>query len=178
MRAPLSIAAVVASFAFVGAAVAQTPNVSVAVGEELQSKAPRIGVRDIDQLREDLAKTVARALARSGAQRADLVLEMAVPNRPTFEQTRRHPGLSMWSFGVGGASVTGTVTLADGATTPISYRWYETDITRPGRLMSTWYDAERAFGMLSYRIARGDLPNQGPHRPGGPYDGLFGSLRY
>jgi hypothetical protein len=178
MRARLPIAAAAASLALVGAAVADTPNVSVAVGPELQSKADRIGARDIEELREDLAKSVSRALARSGAQRADLVLEMATPNRPTFEQTRRRPGLSMWSFGVGGASVTGTVTLADGTTTPISYRWYETDIGRLGGLTSTWFDAERAFSLLSYRIARGKLPNQGPHRPGGPYDGLFGSLRY
>jgi hypothetical protein len=177
MRALLAAAASGLAIAAAGAAFAQTSNVTVAVGPELQSKADRIGVREIDMLREDLAKQVGRALTRSGAQRADLVLEMATPNRPTFEQLGARPGLSFWSLGVGGASVTGTVTQADGTVQPVSYRWYETDI-RQARGSTTWTDAERAFGLLSYRLAKGDVPNHGPHRPGPKDSGIFGSYRY
>src|SRR4051812_48407106 len=122
MRAFVAAAASGLMLSVAGAAFAQAnlpQNVSVAVGPELQEKADGIGQRDIDQLREDLAKSVARGLSRSGAQRADLVLEAATPNRPTFEQLGRVPGLSMWSIGLGGASITGTVTLADGTTQPI-----------------------------------------------------------
>ena len=173
MRAFLAAAASGLMLSVAGAAFAQTPTVTVAVGPELQSKTDRIGQRDVNELREDLAKQVTRALTRVGAQRADLVLESAAPNRPTFEQMRRTPGLSMWSLGVGGASVTGTVTLADGTTQPISYRWYETDI-RQARGSTTWSDAGRAFDRLAHRIARGDLPNQGPHRPAHKTAGLFG----
>ena len=176
MRAFVAAAASGLMLSVAGAALAQPnlpANVTVALGPELQSKADRIGQRDIDELREDLAKSVARGLARAGAQRADLVLEAASPNRPTFEQMRRVPGLSMWSIGLGGASITGTVTLADGTTQPISYRWYETDL-RQVRGYTTWSDAERAFDLLSYRIAKGNLPNQGPHKPGDKEAGLFG----
>lgn len=177
MRALLAAAASGLAILAAGAANAQTPNVTVAVGPELASKADRIGMREIDELREDLAKSVGRALTRSGAQRADLVLEMATPNRPTFEQLGRRPGLSFWSIGLGGASITGTVTRADGAVQPVSYRWYESDL-RQVRGYTTWTDAERAFDLLAYKIARGNIPNQGPHRRGGKDDGLFGSRFY
>src|SRR5690242_8160031 len=94
MRALLAAAASGLMLSVSGAALAQAPNVTVSVGPELQSKADRIGQRDINELREELAKDVSRALAKSGAQRADLVLEMAVPNRTTFVQLGRVNGLS------------------------------------------------------------------------------------
>jgi hypothetical protein len=177
MRALLAAAASGLALLAAGAAAAQTPNVTVTVGSELQSKASRIGQPEIDLLRKDLARTIERALARSGGQRADLVLEMAKPNRPTFEQMGHRPGLSFMSFALGGASITGTITRADGSVQPVSYRWYETDI-RDSVTSTTWTDAERAFQMLSYRIARGNIPNQGPHRVGDRDDGLFGTRRY
>lgn len=177
MRALLIAAASGLALAAAGAASAQTANVSVTVGPELQSKADRIGEREIGYLREDLARTVGRALARSGAQRADLVLEMAKPNRPTIEQLGRRPGLSFNSLAIGGASVTGTITRADGTVEPVSYRWYEHDL-REARGATTWSGAGRAFQMLSYQIAKGDVPNQGPHRTGDKRDGLFGTERY
>lgn len=177
MRALLAAAASGLALFAAGAASAQSNNVTVAIGPELESKADKIGMREIDQLRDDLARSVSRALARTGDQRADLVLEMATPNRPTFEQLGRRPGLSFWSIGLGGASVTGTITRADGVVQPVSYRWYESDI-RQVRGHTTWTDAERAFDMLSYRIARGNIPNQGPHRIGHKEDGLFGTYRY
>jgi hypothetical protein len=190
MRALLAAAASGLALFAAGAASAQSDqyasdlyasdryaNVTVAIGPELAGKADRIGMREIDLLREDLARNVGRALERGGGQRADLVLEMATPNRPTFEQLGRRPGLSMWSIGVGGASVTGTVTRADGTVEPVSYRWYEQDI-RNARGSTTWSDANRAFNMLSHRIARGTIPDQGPHRTGHREDGLFGTYRY
>ena len=177
MRALLAAAASGLAIVAAGAANAQTSNVTVAVGPELASKADRLGMREIDELREDLAKSVGRALTRSGAQRADLVLEMATPNRPTFEQLGRRPGLSFWSVGLGGASITGTITKADGTVQPVSYRWYENDI-RQVRGYTTWTDAERAFDLLSYKIAKGNIPNQGPHRPGHRNDGMFGDYFY
>ena len=177
MRALLAAAASSLALVAAGAASAQGPSVTVTVGPELQSKADRIGEREIEYLQKDLTRTVARALASSGAQRADLVLEMAKPNRPTFEQLGRTPGLSMRSIGLGGASVTGSITAADGTIQPVSYRWYEQDL-REARGATTWSGAGRAFQMLSYRIAKGDLPNQGPHRVGDKNDGLFGTARF
>lgn len=174
MRAFIAVAATGLALSLAGVAYAQPANVSVTVGPELQGKAERIGSREVAYLQQELAKDVSRALAKSGAQRADLVLEMATPNRPTFEQLGRRPGLSFHSLGIGGASVTGTVTLADGSLQPVSYRWYESDI-RQAYYATTWSDAHRAFDMLAYKIARGKLPNQGPHRPGDKDAGLFGT---
>jgi hypothetical protein len=175
MRALIAAAATGLALSIAGAAIAQQhANVTVTMGPELQSKAARIGPREITYLQEELAKDVSRALRKTGAQRADLVLEMATPNRPTFEQLGRRPGLSFLSFGNGGASVTGTVTLADGSVQPVSYRWYENDI-RQAHYASTWTDAHRAFDMLAYNIGRGRLPNQGPHHAGDKDAGLFGT---
>jgi len=177
MRALLAVAASGLALCVAGAAVAQTPTVTVAVGAELQEKSARIGQREIEGLRQDLARDVTRALERSGAQRADLVIEAAAPNRPTWEQMRRRPGLSLHSLAVGGASVTGTVTLADGSVQPVSYRWYESDI-RQAVGSTTWTDANRAFHRFAYRIARGDLPNYGPHRAAPSDRGMFGTRSF
>jgi len=179
MRALLAVAASSLALTLAGGAVAQTPSVTVAVGSELQSKADRLGEREIDILRKDLTREVTRGLVRSGAQRADLVLEMAKPNRPTAQQLGRTPGLMMSSIGLGGASVTGTVTLANGEVQPISYRFYDQDLRDPWLVgAATWTSAGRAFMMLSRQIAKGDLPNQGPHPMGDRRDGMFGGLRF
>jgi hypothetical protein len=181
MRALLVVAASSLALALAGAsaAAAQEPSVTVAVGAELQSKADRLGEREIDILRKDLTREVTRGLVRSGAQRADLVLEMAKPNRPTAQQLGRTPGLMMSSVGLGGASVTGTVTLANGDVQPISYRFYDQDLRDPWLIgAATWTSAGRAFMMLSRHIGKGDLPNQGPHPVGDRRDGMFGGLRF
>lgn len=177
MRAGLAAAVSGLTLAIAGSALAQSPTVNVSVGADLQRKVSRMGERDVEMLKEDLAESISKALGKSGAQRADLVLEAVTPNRPTFEQMRRQPSLSFSSIGVGGASISGTVTLADGSTQPISYRWYENNLLFL-QGATTWYDAQRAFDLLSYRIARGDLPNQGPHRIQDKQAGIFGYTRY
>lgn len=160
--------------AFAGAAFA-APTVNVTVGAELAKKTKHYGARDVEQIRSDLQREVERALARKGAAQptsVDLVLENAVPNRPTFAQLTRLPGLSLQSVGVGGAKITGSVTEADGVVRPIRYQWFQNDI-RQEIGATTWTDAQRAFNLLADRVAKGRPADK--LGPGAAADGLFGS---
>jgi len=152
--------------------------VTVSLGPDLQKKTASYGAREIETIRKDLAQQVSRALARSASSvaKVDVVLEDAVPNRPTFDQLGRTTGLSMWSVGVGGARMSGVVHTADGRELPFRYGWYETDI-RNEIGATTWSDAYRAFGMLARKVAKGDLPES--YGPGGmtsPDSGNFGAI--
>jgi hypothetical protein len=155
MRIPaLAAAALLASASTAFAAPAA---VSVTVGPELQEKAEKTyGVRDVQRLTANLQREVERALAKSGAHqdaRIELVLTDAKPNRPTFKQLGDTPGLSMESFGVGGAAIEGKLTAADGTVTPLSYQWYESDI-RQAYGDWVWSDAEVSFDRFASRLAR------------------------
>lgn len=153
--------------------------VSIAPGFAQKSRRIGIGERDLQELGDDLQRTVVRSLSRAGPGapvRADLVIEDAVPNRPTFEQYSRTIGLSAQSFGLGGASVSGTVSFADGRTEPVSYRWYETDL-RETFANATWTDAERAFDHFARNLQRGDLRARGygeASRDAGAFGSRFG----
>ena len=153
-----SLAAVTAAI-FAGPAAAAA-EVQVTIGPELQRKAERTyGVRDVQRLADQLRRDVSRELARTGAYdgaRVELTLVDAVPNRPTFKQMGDRPGLSFESFGVGGARIEGRAVAADGTATPLSYRWYETDI-RQAWPCATWSDAEWTFQRFAYRLGRGPV---------------------
>ncbi len=138
------------------AATAAEPEVTVTYGPKLERKIDGYGARDVDRLAEDLRASVLKEAARSPAldgARIELVLEDVVPNRPTMQQMSDKPGLSYESFGIGGASISGKVTTADGASRPVSYRWYETDIhwAWPS---GTWSDAEQTFDRFARKLAR------------------------
>ena len=151
--------AVLAATFLLGAsgALAAPAVVTVSISPDLQTKAERTyGVDDVTRLADNLRLHVERALARSGAradERLELVLNDVAPNRPTFKQLGDRPGLSMESFGVGGASFTGRIVGADGVATPVAYRWYESDI-RQAVGTAPWSDAERAIDRFASRLAR------------------------
>ena len=91
----------------------------VTIGPELQEKAVETyGVRDVEDLANQLRKDVERELGRSGAYdgaRIELTLVDAAPNRPTFKQLSDTPGLSLASFGLGGAKIEGQAIAPGGA---------------------------------------------------------------
>jgi hypothetical protein len=154
------LALITAAFALAAsAAVAAPAAVTVTVGPELQRKATKdYGLRDIERLTAELQKDVSKSLADSGRYadaRVELTLVDAKPNRPTFKQMGDTPGLSMLSHGIGGAQIEGRIVAVDGAVTPISYSWYETDI-RESWGVTTWHDAQWTFERFAKRIARGD----------------------
>jgi hypothetical protein len=155
MRIYSTLTAGALALALTTTAGAQTGQVSVTIGPELQAKASeKYGVREVERLADSLRRDVERALAKRGGGRAELVLVDAKPNRPTFKQMSDKPGLSFQSFGIGGATIEGRIVTADGRETPFTYRWYESDI-RNVMPTSTWGDAERAFDRAARRIARG-----------------------
>jgi len=150
--------ATVALLASGAAAVAAPATVSVTVGPDLQEKAVKTyGVKDVDRLAQNLRAEVERELAKTGAYqdgRVELVLVDAVPNRPTFKQMSDTPGLSMQSFGIGGATIEGQAVAADGTVTPLRYRWYETDI-RQTWANWIWTDAEYTFDRFARNLSQG-----------------------
>jgi hypothetical protein len=156
MRTPaFAFAALLASAT---GALAAPASVSVTVGPELQTAAVKtLGVRDVNDLAAELRKTVEKQLAKTGAYdgaRIELVLTDAKPNHPTFKQMGDRPGLSYESFGIGGARIEGRAIAADGAVTPIAYKYYESDI-RFSRHGGTWADAEGTFDRFAYDLGRG-----------------------
>ncbi len=155
MRA-FAIGAVLALALPAGAAIAGPAQVQVSIGSELADKADDYGVEDLARLAERLDREVEESLAASGRfpdAQVRLVIEDATPNRPTFQQLRDRPGLSMESYGIGGAEISGEIVTADGLRQPLSYRWFETNIRNAG--LTTWSDANRAFGRFANRLADG-----------------------
>lgn len=185
MRASLFVAALLsaagpAAFAqsYAPAAYASQSQVVVSIAPAFAEKGRRIGIgpRDFQDLQKDLYDSAARGLRKAGPGgpvRADLVILDAVPNRPTFEQYGRNVSLSAQSRGLGGASIGGTVTFADGRTVPVSYRWYESDF-REEFANATWTDADRAFEQFARNLRRGDLQARG-WGEASPNAGAFGS---
>ncbi len=134
--------------------------VSVSIGPELQAKANKYGQRELDQLAADLKSDVERALARnggaaSGGGELKLILADATPNHPTFKQLGDTPGLSLLSFGNGGARIEGVLVRADGTTEAVNYEWQESDISQ-AYYQSTWGDAGWVFEQFASRVAHGD----------------------
>lgn len=165
-RSVFALAVALAALTF-GAAQASAPNVAsveVAIGPDLAGQADKLGARELDHLSRDLRRTVERQLARDGLLGQDggqlrLVIDDAVPSRPTAQQLLSRPGLSMESFGLGGARISGEYVGADGVRTPIRYSWYETDI-RLAAGNVTWSDANTAFARLARRIGDGAFTRQ------------------
>ena len=141
------------------AALAGPAAVSVSVDAKLQKTFDKTyGVREAQLLTSDLQSSVEKALAKSGAYdgaRIELTLTDVKPNRPTFKQLGDTPGLSMQSFGIGGAAIEGRIVAADGTSTPITYRWYETDI-RESYAHWVWSDAETTFDRFARKLAKGE----------------------
>ncbi|HRD45552.1 MAG TPA: hypothetical protein PLF78_03605 [Caulobacter sp.] len=163
MRLPALLSATVFAAAIAStaqAAPARVATINIDIGPELAGKTDIIGQRDLDQLTDELRESLERELGRAGALTADggvltVVIEDATPNRPTMRQLTRTPGLSYESRGIGGATLSGTYVGVDGVSTPISYRWYESDF-RNTVVSATWSDAERTFDRFARKLARGE----------------------
>ncbi len=127
------------------------------------------GTKEVGELADYLKKTVERNLTAKGRFKADaagsavldLVLVDAKPNHPTFKQMSDRPGLSMQSFGIGGAEIRGEQINADGSRVKLGYSWYESDI-RWVQSLGTWGDAEQAIHGFARRVAEGhaDMPQK------------------
>lgn len=137
-------------------ALAEPASISVTVGDDLQ--VDELGQRDVQAQTARLEDAVRRALARSGAldgAHIELVLTDLKPNRPTFQQMVDRPGLDgLRSLSIGGATIEGRITTADGRTEPVRYDWYSTSLAEV-RGAHTWQDADRAYRRLAGNLAEG-----------------------
>ena len=158
MRKFAFVAPLGAVFAIAATPALAQPVVNVTLGPDLQEKVRDLGARDVDQQTERLATVVQRALEREGAldgATVNLVLTDLKPNKPTFQQMSDRPGLDYFrSLSIGGATIEGQVTLADGTTQPIKYDWYTSNIADV-RGYTTWQDADRAYSRLAENLIRG-----------------------
>jgi len=118
------------------------------------------GQRDLDRLTKRLKTKMQYRLEKRGFVISDdaptvlnLVITDARPNRPTFEQMSKSTGLSMRSFGIGGAKFEGSLTNAGNEQGDVSYAWYETDI-RWADGSGTWSDADRAIDKFARKVAK------------------------
>ena len=124
------------------------------------------GERDLNRLAERLERKTSERLGKYGvavdpdaATTLRLVLTDARPNRPTFEQMSREPGLSMQSFGNGGAAFEGSLERGEEVLGEVSYAWFDNDI-HDAQYGSTWSDANRAIDKFAKKTAR-QLQNPG-----------------
>jgi hypothetical protein len=133
-------------------------DVSVKIGGPLAAKSKEYGARELDWLAAELRSDVQRALSAKGLTggggRLELTIVDAKPNRPTFAQMARTPGLSMESLSIGGARIEGYEVAPDGARRPVSYEWYETRLQDAVGSV-TWSDAETAFERFASGYAAG-----------------------
>lgn len=159
MRKLAVFAPLAAVLAFSAApAMADPALISVSLGPDLQEKADELGAREVQEQADRLAELVGRALAGEGdldGARIELVLTDLRPNRPTFQQMADRPGLDGFrSHSIGGATIEGQITTADGRTLPVQYDWYSSSLADVNGF-GTWQDADRAYRRLAINLADG-----------------------
>lgn len=132
----------------------------ITIGETLEAKRDDYGAREFDRLIRTLASDLERELREEallsegeGGAILHVVIEDATPNRPTFAQLGGAFGLSLQSFGRGGAHVTAELREADGSlVATYDYSWTTPHI-RDAQYANVWTDANRTFDRFSSRLA-------------------------
>lgn len=149
-----------AALALAAPAFAAAPaKVTVSIGARLQAESGDYGgPREFPDLQKDLQRAVAGQAAKGGFTRVELVLEDAVPNRPTPAMLQRCNNLSFRSASRGGAEVSGTAYGPSGPQ-PIRFSWWSYDLAESAG-SGIWSDAERAFALLGSELAHGHVPRR------------------
>ncbi|GGX62573.1 hypothetical protein GCM10011309_10680 [Litorimonas cladophorae] len=122
----------------------------------------RYGDKAIEYLIEDIQDELVQDFSKRNISLSDdaptllkVTIEMAKPNRPTFEQLSHDVSLSYQSFGIGGAEVSVEIVSAGGDVLgTASYDYYPSLNERPGMTAATWSDANRAFSRFSNRLSK------------------------
>ncbi len=122
------------------------------------------GQKDIDRLVEEMNEELADDFEKYGIASADnaptllrVTLEMAKPNRPTFNQLSEDVSLSFQSFGIGGAEITAEVISAGGDVLgTMEYDYYSSLANRPiaPNAVGTWTDADRSISRFSKKASK------------------------
>ena len=159
MRLFAFIAPLAAVMAVAAAAHAE-PRISVTLGPKVQADAEKLGEREVARQADRLAEVVSRALAgnaRYEGAEIRLTLTDLQPNRPTFEQVSRTPGLSaIDSLSIGGAAVDIEVVGPNGDRMTGEVDYFSHSLAEV-RGFSTWQDADRAYMRVASRLESGRL---------------------
>lgn len=133
-----------------GAALADEPITiaPISFGEELMEKADEYGEREFGRLARYMERQLDNRL--EGLELADgTVLQVTIvdadPNRPTMEQMRDTPGLSMTSISLGGAELEAVLVSADGEVLERFEYARRSHHIRDVIGASTWSDARRTM---------------------------------
>tara|TARA_R110000868_G_scaffold19664_1_gene84447 strand:+ start:8220 stop:8753 length:534 start_codon:yes stop_codon:yes gene_type:complete len=152
-----SLTALTALSLSASAALAEQPVMiaPIQIGEELAAKADDLGTREFERLSSillgELEDELAPYLGENGSVLRVTILD-ATPNRPTMAQMAARPGLSMESFGIGGASLEAELVSSEGdELESYSYAWHSYNIV-DARHASTWSDARRTFSRFASQI--------------------------
>ncbi len=148
----ISAAALLLAMTFATTASADALQVNVTYGEKAQTKFEKTyGVREKAVIQEMVEKSLRGRLGDQVA-RVDVVIHDLTANRPTFKELGDKPGLSMQSFGVGGADVSGKAYDAAGNLIgQASYEWTGDIIWADTAWI--WSDADRTLSVFARRLA-------------------------
>jgi hypothetical protein len=156
-----SAAALLLAMTFASTASADPLQVTVIYDAKAQEKIEKTyGVREKAVI-QDMVERSLRESLKDRVARVEVVIHDLTANRPTFKELGDTPGLSMQSFGIGGAEIRGEQINADGGRVKLGYSWYESDI-RWAQAQGTWGDAEQAIHGFARRVAEGhaDIPTK------------------
>ncbi len=127
---------------------AHAGEITVSFSEDLTKKITEdYGAREGDYLAEEVIEEIREGLGDRLDTLGDIHVTFidAKPNRPTFKELGDRIGLSMQSFGLGGAKLEAIVYDLDGEEfTTIDYNYFSNEI-RESRYKATWSDARRAI---------------------------------
>lgn len=162
MRALFALAGL-AAFATASTAFAAPVTLApVALSAEFQARLDdELGARERQELEDMVVRLVSRELTRHGADvragaptTVEITLIDADPNRPTFEELSRTPGLSMgMSVSTGGAELSATLRSADGhVLSEVSHRYYTQSLNDMVGSPNTWTDAHRAISRFARKV--------------------------
>ena len=151
------VLAALAVLALAAAAPASALTVEAKISSEFQKKLDKdYGVREAKVLSNYLVSKSEGHFARHGVQadRVVVTIEDAKPNRPTFYQVSKKPGLDpIRSISIGGAHLTGIAYDASGKEIgTLDYDWYETNLENTVT-STTWTDARWSFDRFARRFA-------------------------
>ncbi len=162
MRMAFTAAIAFAAFATASAVAAPISIRPVSASPDFQEKIEdEYGARELEELSQTVEEALSRELEQAGAEIAqsasyaiEPTIEDAKPNRPTFKQLGDTPGLSMQSFGIGGAKLSARIVdmRTNEVVQTVTYAWYETDI-RNAVGTATWSDARRAIWRFASNVA-------------------------
>ena len=134
-------------------ASAQALEVSVSYSDKAEKKMKETyGVRE-KAIIFDLVERNLKDNFGAKAARVEVVINDLTANRPTYKEMGDRPGLSMQSFGIGGADVSGKAYDAAGNLIgQVDYEWTGDILWAQGNW--TWSDTDRTLSSFARKLAK------------------------